>query len=155
MKKIIFFAFASLLMSLTSCEKNENAPQKVKDTFTQKFPNATDVEWEKESDTEWEAEFELNGKDYSSNFMQDGTWVETEYEVSKTNIPQAVKDAINANFEGYEIEEAESVETKDGKAYELAIERGEEELEVVIDVQGNILKKEKKQEDEDDDTDND
>lgn len=158
MKNITPFVFAVLLINVTSCEKNDNVPQKVKDTFAMKFPNATEVEWDEESDTEWEAEFDLDGKEYSSNFMNDGTWVETEYEVSESDIPKAVLDAMNTDFEGYEVEDIEFTETKDGKAYEFSIEKGEDELEVIIDAQGNILIKEKKQEDEDDgdeDTDND
>lgn len=157
MKRITLLAITGLLLSFTACNKEVEAPLKVKDAFTKKFPTATNVEWEKESDTEWEAEFKFNGKEHSSNFMQDGTWVETEYEISKSEIPQAVMNAINTDFEGYEIEEVEIVETKDGLAYEMAIEKGELEMEVVIDENGKILKKENKQEEEDDgdETDND
>lgn len=158
MKKITLFALIGLTLNFMSCDKDGNAPQKVKDAFAQKFPSATNVEWEKESDTEWEAEFKLNGKEHSSNFMQDGTWVETEYEVTESEIPQVVMDALNTNFEGDEIEEMERSETADGTVYEFAIEKGESEMEVVIDANGKILKKENKQEDEedeDDDMDND
>ena len=158
MKKITFFVLMGIAVSFMSCDNDSNASQKVKDTFAMKFPNATNVEWEKESDTEWEAEFKLNGKEHSSNFMQDGTWIETEYEVSESEIPQVVMDAMNTNFEGYEIEGMELTETKDGKAYEMAIEKGESNMEVIIDANGKIIKKENKQEDnenEDDETDND
>ena len=151
MKKITLLTLTGILISFTACDKEASAPQKVKDIFAQKFPNATDVEWEKESDTEWEARFKLNGKEYSSNFMQDGTWVETEYEVSESDIPQAVLDAINTNFEGYEVEDIELTETKDGKAYEFSIEKDGDEVEVIIDSSGNVLKRENKNEEIDND----
>jgi len=158
MKKITLLVVLAITTSFMSCDKDVIAPQKVKDALAMKFPNATDVEWEKESDTEWEAEFKLNGKEHSSNFMQDGTWVETEYEVEESEVPQVVMDALNTNFEGYEIEEMERSETADGTVYEFVIEKEESEMEVVIYANGKILKKENKQEEdenEDDDTDND
>lgn len=156
MKKNTLLVVLIIAASFMSCDNDATAPQKVKDAFAKKFPSATNVEWEKESDTEWEADFKLNGKKHSSNLMQDGTWVETEYEVTESEIPQIVVNAFNSNFEDYEIEDIELTETKDGKAYEMSIEKGESEMEVVIDANGKILKKENKQEDEEDeDMDND
>lgn len=158
MTKITLLVYTSILLIFTACDNEAEAPQKVKDAFAQKFPSATNVEWDRESDTEWEAEFKLNGKEHSSNFMQDGTWVETEFEISKSEVPQMVMDALNTNFEGYEIEEMERSETADGTVYEFVIEKEESEMEVVIDSNGKILKKENKQEEdenEDDDMDSD
>lgn len=147
MKKINTIALLGLLISYMSCENNANAPQKVKDAFAEKFPSATDVAWEKESDKEWEAEFKLHGKKQSSNFMQDGTWTETECEVSKSEIPQVVMDALNVNFEGYNIGGMELSETTKGKVYEFSIEKGESDMEVVIDSKGIVIKKELDKED--------
>lgn len=152
MKKNIILVLTGILLSFTACDKDNSTPQIVKDTFAEKFPNATNVEWEKESDTEWEAEFKLNGKEHSSNFMQDGTWVETEYEVAESEIPQIVMDTLNTSFEGYEIEEMEYSETAEGSVYEFEIEKGESEMEVAIDANGKIVKQEvKKDTDKEDD----
>ncbi|MCK7591344.1 PepSY-like domain-containing protein [Subsaxibacter sp. CAU 1640] len=152
MKKITLLTLTGILLSFIACDKDNSAPQKVKDAFAQKFPNATNVEWEKESDAEWEAEFKLNGKEHSSNFMDDGTWVETEYEVSEADVPQVVLEALKSNFEGYDIEEMEYSETADGKVYEFGIEKGGIEMEVAIDAYGNIVKKEQKKDEDDEDS---
>lgn len=144
MKKITLFTFVIILIGFTSCVKETIPPQKVTEAFSKKFPNAADVEWDKESETEWEAEFKINGKEHSSNFMQDGTWVETEYEVDKAKIPQIVIDALKTNFDGYEIEEMELSETIEGKVYEFTIEKEETEMEVAINTQGIVVKKEQK-----------
>ncbi|WP_246067774.1 PepSY-like domain-containing protein [Changchengzhania lutea] len=133
---------AGILLSFIACDKDASTPQKVKDAFTTRFPNATDVEWEKESDTEWEAEFKLDGKEHTSNFMQNGTWVETEYEVAESEVPQVVMDPLNANFEGYNIEDMELSETATGTVYEFEIEKGEDEMEVVINSSGKVVKQE-------------
>ncbi len=45
----------------------------------------------------------------------------------KADIPEAIKQTLAQDFDGYEIEEAEISEKADGSAYELAVEKGEEE----------------------------
>ena len=60
--------------------------------------------------------------------------------------PQAVKQTLDNEFAGYDIEEAEISETTDGKVYEFAIERGDSEMEVVISPDGMVVKKEVKKE---------
>lgn len=120
----------------------EDAPQKVRKAFAKKFPNIKKVKWEKESDTEWEGEFKMKGIEYSANYLQDGTWQETEHEIKKKSIPANIKTTLQTEFSDYEIEEAEISETKDGSVYEFELEMGEEELEVVIDTNGRVLKKE-------------
>ena len=120
----------------------DDAPQKVRKAFAKKFPNIKKVKWEKESDTEWEGEFKMKGIEYSANYLQDGTWQETEHEIKKKSIPASIKTTLETEFSGYEIEEAEISETKDGSVYEFELEKGEEELEVVIDNNGKVIKKE-------------
>ena len=119
----------------------EKVPQKVKDAFQKKFPTALSIDWEKESETEWEAEFKMNKIKYSANFLEDGTWKETEHEISKKEIPQKISEILIAEFPGYEIEEAEISETKDGVFYEFEIEKKKIEMEVVIDENGKIIKR--------------
>ena len=46
----------------------------------------------------------MNEKEYSSNFMQNGTWGETEYEIDMSEIPQIVMNTLKFNFWGYDIE---------------------------------------------------
>ena len=148
MKKITLLAFALTIIGFTSCDKETKAPQKVTEAFAKKFPAATDVEWAKESETEWEAEFKVNGKEHSANFTQDGTWTETEFEIDKAEIPQIVMNALKAEFEDYEIEEMEISETVEGKVYEFGIEKGNTEMEVAINANGTIVKKEQKKAEE-------
>lgn len=149
MKKSV--TMMSLFVGLTVMSCAQNAPAKVKEAFDAKFPNAKSVKWEKENATEWEAEFKLNGTEYSANFSQDGSWKETEQEISKKNLPEAVLNTLKNEFPEYEIEEAEMVEKPDFKGYELEIEKGEETIEVVIDNNGTVVKKKVETEEEEED----
>ena len=121
---------------------NSEVPQKVKAAFTMKFPTVKKVKWDKESVMEWEAEFKIKGVEYSANFLEDGTWQETEHEIKKSDIPENIKNILNSDFKGYKIEEAEISETITGSVYEFELKKGEEELEVVLDFNGKLIKKE-------------
>ena len=143
-------------MAFTACGQKSNVPAKVKTAFTEKFPNATKISWDKENAKEWEAEFKMNGKEYSANFDNNGNWKETEYEVEKSDIPSDVKSTLDSDFNGYKIEEAEISETESDKVYEFQLEKGKTNIEVAISPDGSIVKKEEnKENDEDGDEEND
>lgn len=125
-------------------QANEVVPEKVKQAFALKFPKVKKVKWDKESEIEWEAEFKLDGMGYSANFLENGTWKETEHELKRNQIPNKIQDIVAASFAGFEIEEAEISETDEGSNYEIEVEKGKEVYEVTMDMQGNILKKELK-----------
>lgn len=147
--KIILGAFlVTTMFAFTSA--GDKAPQKVKEAFAKKFPTAKKVQWEKENATEWEAEFKLNKVEYSANFLEDGTWQETEHEIEKKDVPQNVMSALTATFPGYEVEEVELSEIPNGLVYEFEIENDETEMEVAINSNGKIVKQEKANEDDED-----
>ncbi len=157
MKKVKIITTALLLAAvsggLLAFGLKSEVPQKVKDAFTQKFPAAKSIKWDKESDTEWEAEFKMNGVAYSANFLEDGTWKETEHELAKKEIPADIYDSLMKAFPTYKVEEAEISETAEGSVYEFAIEKGKTEMEVTVDMNGKIVKKERKKGEEKEDKD--
>ncbi len=151
MKKIILglgLVFMATTAFACSDMGKDKVPKAVKDAFAKKFPMAKKVHWDKESDKEWEAEFKMNKMEYSANFMADGTWTETEHEIDKKDIPQAVKNRLNSSFAGYEVEESETSETKDGMVYEFEIEKGEKTMEVAISPSGKVVKKQSSSEED-------
>jgi hypothetical protein len=141
MKNLSFIAGVIALLGLAACgQTGKDVPTKVKEAFTQKFPDATSINWDKENDTEWEAEFKMNGTEYSANFDNTGVWVETEYKISSADIPSAVKTTLEKEYAGYSIEGAEISETTDGRVIELVLKSGKEKTEVIMDMEGNIVK---------------
>lgn len=146
---ILPLAFAAL--SISACAQ-VNVPEAAKTAFSQKFPTAKSVKWgeEKEENAKavFEAEFKLNGKESSANFNEKGEWLETELTIKKADLPAAVLQTIEKEFAGYKTGEMASVETPGTKAYEIALKKGKEELEVVIDAQGKVIKKVNAEEEE-------
>ncbi len=143
----IIKGFLSVLLSIGlfafGTVQGDKVPQKVKEAFQKKFPTVSSVDWEKESENEWEAEFKMNKIEYSANFLKNGTWVETEHELPKKDIPKYIYNSLMTEFPGYEIEEVEISETIDGSFYEFEIERKNLTMEVVIDKNAKIVKKTK------------
>ncbi|MCF6185068.1 MAG: PepSY-like domain-containing protein [Bacteroidales bacterium] len=153
MKNLFVISMILAVFSFSACGQKENIPVKVKTTFSQKFPNAKKVKWDKEGKSEWEAEFKMNGKEYSANFAVDGTWKETEHEIQKSEIPAIVKNTINTEFAGYKIKEAEISETVEGKVYEFELRKEKTETEVAVSPTGKVVKKESKKENDEEDND--
>ncbi|WP_445738728.1 PepSY-like domain-containing protein [Mariniflexile sp.] len=150
--KIILGTFLACAMFAFS-STGDQVPQKVKDAFSKKFPTAKKVKWDKENATEWEAEFKMNNTEYSANYLEDGTWKETEHEIDEKEIPQNVKSSLMSAYSGYKIKESEISETKNGMLYEFEIKKGEIMVEIAIDANGNIVKKEVMKENDKEDND--
>jgi predicted small lipoprotein YifL/sulfur carrier protein ThiS len=150
MKNLILVIAIAAIFSLQACGQKENVPAKTKASFTQKFPDATKVKWDKEEDNVWETEFKMDGKEYSANFDSEGKWMETEYEIKTSELPPAVKTTIDNEFKDYDIEEVEVSETPDGKVFELQMEVDENDIEVAISPNGKVVKKSEKKDNEGD-----
>ncbi|MDM8160075.1 PepSY-like domain-containing protein [Labilibaculum sp. K2S] len=143
MKNLLVVIIVIAITSVSGCAQNKKAvPDQVKTAFAQKFPDASNVKWDKENDAEWEAEFKMSGKEYSANFNLEGIWLETEFEISSNEIPDLVKAAIEKEFSGYKIEESEMSETAEGKCYEFELKMGKTEVETAINSKGELIKKE-------------
>lgn len=153
MKQNVFLIATILVCSYANAQKlkDSDVPAAAKKTFTQKFPAANDVKWEKEDDASIEAEFKIGKVEYSATFDQAGKWLETESEIKKSELPQAILSAITKEFSGFKIEEAEKLETPEGKFYEVKLEKKEISYEVQFNEAGKVLKKEKVEEKEEKD----
>jgi hypothetical protein len=127
-KKIASFSAILIMLFSINCI-GQPVPQKVKDAFAQKFPNAQDVEWEKESDTEYEVVFMLNNLDHSANFNDKGNWLETEAEISRQDLPDAVLATLARDYWDSDIQEIAKITTSKETLYEVEIRVDHEEDE--------------------------
>ena len=126
---------------ICSCSLAGTPPAAVQKAFEQKFPKATNVSWGKENEKEWEAEFTFSGGKLSANFTNDGAWVETEKVIAVSEFPKAVTNAIQKNYPGWKISEADRTETaKNGLIYEADIKSGIHKKEVAFKEDGTPVK---------------
>ena len=130
-------------ISLAACAQELSAskvPTAVKTAFAKKFPGTT-AEWGKENSKEYEAEFKLDGKSMSANFLTDGTWLETEAEISMTDVPSAVKTAVEKKYPGAVISKVYKIDNSKGElTYEAEIKTSGKKKELVLKADGTIIK---------------
>ena len=150
MKYLMLITVLSFGILSTSCAQGKKAaPAAVMAAFKAKFPTVQKAKWDMEHEGEWEAEFKSGGKEMSANYKADGTWLETETELKEADLPQAVKDAVAAQFAGYKSEEASLVETPgQPAAYEVELEKGETTVEALFSADGTLVKQKVEEEDD-------
>ncbi|MBK7385133.1 MAG: PepSY-like domain-containing protein [Flavobacteriales bacterium] len=124
-------------------------PEAVKAAFAEQFPKAEGTAWEMESKTEYEAGFKMGGMKYSAVFTAEGKWMETEHKIKTDALPETVKKAIATNYADHKVEGAEQVERADGTFYEVDLEKGETEIEVLFNADGKVMKTKVEEEDKD------
>jgi len=120
---------------------NDHVPLKVKGAVAKEFPGIEKVKWQKERANAWEAKFNIKGVPFSTHFLEDGTWVGTEHEVGFGDIDSSIKGTLRSDFPEYEVEKAEISETTEGSFYVFEIKNGKDEIKLLMDSTGNIIKK--------------
>ena len=144
---LMISTFAAILSACGQKLDSSKVPTEVKEAFTKRFPGVKE-KWEKEN-SDYEAEFKINGVEQSSNFDFAGKWLVTETEVKTKDLPVAVIAVLKKDFIDFKVEEAEKVEhAPDELFYELALEKGESNIELKISYEGKIISKEEKKETE-------
>lgn len=106
-----------------------------------RYPGARILEIEREDKNMTEVDI-LDGRTkHELLFDASLNWVRTETEIRRSDIPAAVKAAIAAlpQYAGYEIDDADYIETPDGAYYLIELESGKSEVKLRIDAEGNIL----------------
>jgi hypothetical protein len=158
MKNLMILVMVLITMTFTAYGQKTDVPSNVKKAFEQKVSNAKDVEWEYDSEDKlWEVEYEIGKAEFTSAFDENGKWVETEKEIKFSELPEAVKAALKADYSDYEVEEVEFVETPEGKFYEVEVELEKDdeevEFELLFSPDGKVVKKEQEKDDDDDEDD--
>jgi hypothetical protein len=137
MRKKLFLTFMLMAMVLV-VSSQVVPPQQVSDAFGKKFSGAEKVVWGQESPTEWEAEFVMAGVEKSANFTSGGEWLETESDICKKDLPAEIFKTLALVFDGFEIEETESLEKPGFTGYEIDLVKGQTSLEILALADGTF-----------------
>ena len=114
-------------------------PSLVVDNFKKEFPKATDVEWEREGDI-YNVDFEIGlFTDYEAWFTASGTLIKYTTEIPTGDLPKAVTNSIKKEYKGYLIDEAKKIVENGVETYEVEIEKGNDERELVYSKNGKLI----------------
>ena len=132
MKKITLLIALFVVAQATFAQKSK-VPQVVQSAFATAYPNAIDVDWEKE-DGNYEAEFDTaSGQEMSVLFSADGRLLETEVPIAFSELPKAAQEALK----GKKVKETAKITNAKGVvSYEAEVRR----KDLMFDAQGNPVK---------------
>jgi hypothetical protein len=131
-------------------------------TFTTQYPTATHVVWLAYDPAtvpiDWEltgwpvltsndyvVRFNMDNSDYYGYFDANGDWIGTAMVLMDYNtLPTAVTATISSEYPGYTISSVQKEFKKDNIAYEIQLKNGESKMKLLVDANGNILKRKTK-----------
>ena len=73
-------------------------------------------------------------------FTTTGEWISTSWDVRLTDVPQVVKDAAQAAYPGFRMDDADYVQTPAGDYYLIELEKGGQDVYVKVQADGTVLK---------------
>jgi ketosteroid isomerase-like protein len=151
MKKLIstsLFALTALFFTVSAAA--QNAPQKVTDAFSEKYPNVANVEWDHNDDDDeeqgYEAEFVMNGEKFEALFAEDCTWKQTEKSMTREAFPEAIKQTLKRDYGNMPMVEVYELTTPEGTHYKVEMDmetdNDEDEIDYLIFKKDGSLVKE-------------
>lgn len=137
---------------------NIEPPEVASTNFQRDYPQATQVTWNRYVTVPDIIDWEFTGwptwdtSYYVVSFYDDGynNWLvydpagEWRYSItsmSVSNLPSNISKVLSTQFPGYTIVSVDKENDKNRSAYEVKMEKGSDKVKVLIDEQGNVMKK--------------
>lgn len=136
--KILAVALFATGVAMAQDLKPADVPANLKDAFKKEFPKASDVEWERSMEN-YKVEFDLNRQDHDVWYNASGSIIKKEIEIAETELPQAIRESIKANFPEYRVDDVEMIWQNNLTTYQLEIEKGPTEKHLTFNSEGEVL----------------
>lgn len=108
--------------------------------FYAKYPDAEDVDWNTDDNGYHEAEFELDDEKYRADFSKEGTWIETENSIDYDDLPEAIQEAIERDYDPDDITEVEQVDNAEkGKFYDVEFKNDGKKKDIMYREDGSTI----------------
>lgn len=133
MSRHLFLAVLFILFQIGMRAGDAEIPEKIKKSFELKFPNASEVKWERVTANQFEVGFVNNGKENLAILNSDGSIAEIETELQPSELPKRIISAIKKKFPYAGINYATKVYRNNTiVAYELELKNGSEEFDITL-----------------------
>jgi hypothetical protein len=132
--------------------KKSDVPEAVLEAFQAAHPKAVPAEYGRETvngQTRFEIEIRIGERDKDFVYLPDGILLQTEEEIPVDSLPQAIVDAIKKAHRDGEIEEADRITRSELTEYEVSVEVGDVEYELLLSSDGKIMSSKEAGNDED------
>lgn len=161
---VMAMAFASCSSSRTVTSTSNNAaynvdvPMNIRSSFTTRFPDASNIVWNRYDMSATPIDWELSGwsplsqNDYAVSFNMgqtqyyayydaQGNPIGTVYVINdKGRLPNAINQLLSERYSGYTIDKIQTETHQNQIAYEIKLTQGESKVKLLVDPAGNIIK---------------
>lgn len=136
------------LLALSACQVSpgtaaaqEDVPPGAIEALTAKYPTAEDVRWGRDRNDSHEAHFRFEGRKLRADYTESGAWIETEESIDYGELPAAVREAIEAEYDAHDIVELEHTDNAvKGDFYDVELDpKGEKKFDVEYRADGSKL----------------
>lgn len=120
MMKNVLAAVLVVVGFVGSCAQDiqqKDVPSVVLNAFMTAYPQAVDVEWERQGGT-YNVDFEIGKTDHEAWYEASGKLLKHKEDIPLNALPAAVSDAIKKEFAEYKIDDADKIE-ENGKTFYL------------------------------------
>ena len=118
---------------------SDDIPSIVLNTFKQKFPKASDIEWKLKNQL-YNVEFEVGRIDHEAWISNTGAIVKHKHDIAVNELPKEVSNSIERSYKGFRIDDAEKIEDGEKLLYKVELKAASKEQEVVFDQKGELVK---------------
>lgn len=139
MKAVLFSTLlAAVLLASCSNEIQESkVPSVVKNTLVTTFSYTGPVDWEKEQGN-YEAEFREDTLGYKALISPQGVLLRYKEPIAPSDLPAPVQQVLQEQYRDHGVEDLEKLVMGEQAYYQLELEKGLKELQVVITADGMI-----------------
>lgn len=136
------FIFTCTLGFTQSPVNSDKLPNAVRKSFYDKYPDATDIIWNKTPTKSYDVIFSRTGTAYTARLSKDGRWLETRREVTASNLPVMVQGTLAFHFPEFAVIKAVEVITPTaGTNYELELVSSSAKYNLLMSAGGELLLK--------------
>lgn len=122
----------------TSHSQDVVPPANLQQKFHVDFPKASDVEWETAHDI-YEVEFDVKFRDFKAYYDAEGNLLTTVEEMYRSELPSVVKNAVEAKYPKYHMEDIDKIRRGTEVFYKIEMEFHDMEVELMLQSNGTIL----------------
>ena len=135
---IILFGVLTLHIDLKAQDvAADKVPSVVLNTFQTKFPNAKDIDWELKGDL-YKVEFEIGSRGHDLWLDKSGVIKKHKEDFPKSELPQVIRQKIEAEFKGYKIDDVDKVEENGAVFYLVDLDGTAGDRKVLFTSAGEI-----------------
>jgi hypothetical protein len=145
MKKIIYVSALAIFLFLignSAIAQLRKIPAEVTTAFTEKYPNATAVEW-RDKLTGFTASFTQDSITYIASFGSKGDWESTEHYIDQEALPDSVKEGFSkSKYTDWNISQVTLIELpNDEIQYRIEVGKGDiKKRNLYYNTEGRMLK---------------